>query len=150
MKAGDYFSNLCRPAYVYLVINVMVFISLAVQNLGNTQHITIGQHTIPVPHHSFLYFVFKALFILFWTYILDSMCKAGYTGLSWFVLLLPFIFMVFAIGLIISTVSKEKNVREGLPVPCNVQLECPLTGGTNNADCTPEALQRCLNSQGMQ
>lgn len=119
MKTGEYFSNLCRPAYVYLVINVMVFISLAVQNLGNTQQITIGQHTIPVPHHSFLYFVFKALFILFWTYILDSMCKAGYSGLSWFVLLLPFIFMVFAVGLVISTVSKEKNVREGMKKKVN-------------------------------
>ena len=108
MKAGDYFSNLCTPAFVYLVINVIIFISIAVQNFGNSTQYCVGQYKCQVPN-TLMLLVFKAIYILFWTYILDSMCKAGYS--DWFVLLLPFIFTVFAVGLVISTVSKEKNVR---------------------------------------
>jgi hypothetical protein len=50
-------------------------------------------------------FVFKALYILFWTFILNSLCKAGYKEVSWFLVILPLLLLFVILGLIIITYS---------------------------------------------
>jgi hypothetical protein len=50
-------------------------------------------------------FVFKALYILFWTFILNSLCKAGYKEVSWFLVLLPLILLFIILALVIITYS---------------------------------------------
>ena len=64
--------NLCTPAYVYLVISVIALIIMI--------------------------FIIKAIYILFWTWILNLMCSANATGVAWFLLLLPLIIMFILIG----------------------------------------------------
>ena len=100
MKAGDYFSNLCTPAFVYLVINVIIFISIAVQNFGNSTQYCVGQYKCQVPN-TLMMFVFKAVYILFWTFVLNSICKAGHKEVSWFLVLLPIILLFVILGLVL-------------------------------------------------
>ena len=62
------FKSLCSPAFVYLLISVLAFIVIAIQNFGNTKKFCVGQYECYVPN-TFVMFVFQAFYILFWTYV---------------------------------------------------------------------------------
>ena len=94
------FRNLCTPASVYLSINVVIFIVIAIQNLGNSKQYCIGKYKCEVPH-TMMMFVFKAVYILFWTFVLNSICKAGHKQISWFLVLLPIILLFVILGLVL-------------------------------------------------
>jgi hypothetical protein len=94
------FKNLCTPAFVYLLISVLAFIAIAIQNFGNTTKYCIGQFECYLPN-TFIMFVFKAIYILFWTFILNSLCKAGYKEISWLLVLLPLILFFVILALIL-------------------------------------------------
>ena len=83
-------TKLCTPSTIYFVISLIGLILLGVSNLGNEDRLCIGDYNCSVQSNTVL-FVLNAVYILFWTFILDLMCKNGYSSLSWFVLLLPFI-----------------------------------------------------------
>lgn len=111
MKYFKDFRKLCTPASVYLFINVIIFISIAIQNFGNTRHYCVGQYTCNVPN-TFSMFLFKALYILFWTFVLNAICKAGYKEVSWFMVLLPIILLFILIGMVMLN-SKSVRLYEG-------------------------------------
>ena len=48
----------------------------------------------------------KIIYILFWTFILNSLCKAGYKEISWFLVLLPILLLFIILGLVIVTYTK--------------------------------------------
>ena len=98
------FKNLCTPAFFYLTVSVLVFVVIAIQNFGNTSKYCVGQYECYVPN-TFIIFVFKAIYILFWTFILNSLCKAGYKEISWFLVLLPIVLLFLILGLVIITFS---------------------------------------------
>ena len=98
------FRTLCSPAFVYLLISVLIFIVIALQNFGNTSKYCLGTFQCIVPN-TFIIFVLHSLYILFWTFILNCLCKAGYSEISWFLVLLPLILMFLILGLIILTYS---------------------------------------------
>ena len=83
-------SKLCTPAYIYFIISVIGLAVMAIQNLGNTNKYSLGTFSMRVPS-CIAVFIVKILYILFWTWILNLMCKDGHTGIAWFFLLLPFI-----------------------------------------------------------
>ena len=113
MKYLKDFKSLCTPASVYLFINVIIFVSIAVQNFGNTTKYCVGQYRCQVPN-TFSMFLFKALYILFWTFVLNAICKAGYKEVSWFMLLLPIILLFIIIGMVIlNSGSVYEGFREG-------------------------------------
>jgi len=89
--------KLCTPAYVYLVISTVSIIILMFQNGGNTDMYCIGHYECPVPSTAMV-FVFKFLYVAFWTFILDSVCKAGHKRISWFLVLFPFILFFVLLG----------------------------------------------------
>tara|TARA_Y100001970_G_scaffold292857_1_gene436187 strand:- start:1730 stop:2071 length:342 start_codon:yes stop_codon:yes gene_type:complete len=98
------FRNLCTPAFFYLALSVILFVAMAFQNFGNTNKYCLGQYECYIPN-TFVIFVFKAIYILFWTFILNSLCKAGYKEVSWFIVLLPIILLFVILGLVIITYS---------------------------------------------
>jgi hypothetical protein len=106
-KFAKDFKNLCSPAFLYLFLSVIAFVVIAIQNFGNTTKYCLGEYNCPVPN-TFIIFVFKAIYILFWTFILNSLCKAGYKEISWFLVLLPFILFFIILGLIMITYTSEK------------------------------------------
>ena len=92
--------SLCTPAYLYFLISVISYIALLFQNAGNSTVYCLGSFQCHVPSTA-LVFVAKAVYIIFWTFILNCVCKAGYTNISWLLLLLPFILFFILIGLLI-------------------------------------------------
>ena len=89
--------NLCTPSYVYLVISAIALVVMMYQNMGNVDKYCLGSYSCNVSSTA-LIFVIKAIYILFWTWVLNLICKAGAPGISWFVLLLPFILLFVILG----------------------------------------------------
>ena len=91
--------NLCTPAYLYFLISAITLLGLLVQNLeGGTVYKMCGYRAEVgnVP----MVFIGKVIYVLFWTVVLDSLCKTGYKNLSWLLILFPFILFAMAmIGL---------------------------------------------------
>ena len=89
--------NLCTPAYVYLVISTIALIIMIFQNYGNVNTYCLGDYSCNVSSTAMI-FIIKAIYILFWTWILNLMCSANATSVAWFLLLLPLIIMFILIG----------------------------------------------------
>lgn len=82
--------NLCTPSYVYLVISMISIFIMAINNYGNVNVYCLGTYSCVVSS-TLLIFLIKLIYVLFWTWILNLMCRAGATNFAWFLVLLPFI-----------------------------------------------------------
>ena len=90
--------NLCTPAYVYLVISSIALVVMFMQNIGNTKIYCLGSYTCDVSNTSMI-FVIKLIYILFWTWLLNVICRGGATAFSWLLVLLPFIMLFLVIAM---------------------------------------------------
>ena len=91
--------QLCTPALVYFVMSMVSTFFIILQNIGNKHNFCLGSFSCDVPSTAGI-IIMKILYILFWTWILNRICKSGYTGVSWFLVLLPFIFAFILLGLL--------------------------------------------------
>lgn len=109
MTIRDSIKGLCTPAYVYLVLSVLAIIVLMFQNAGNTNKYCVGMYECQVDNTHTM-FLGKGLYVLFWTFVLNAICKAGYKEISWFLVLLPFLLFFVLIGLFLIVNVKEDNL----------------------------------------
>jgi len=91
--------DLCTPAAVYFIISMIALVIVILQNLGNTHSYNMGNFSCRVPN-TMLVFVVKFIYIVFWTYVLNLICKDGHVGISWLLVLLPFILLFVITGLL--------------------------------------------------
>jgi hypothetical protein len=90
-------NNLCAPAYFYLVISAIALILMGFQNFGNSKVYCLGDYSCQVASTGII-FAIKVIVVLFWTYVLNLICKAGASGVSWFLVLIPFILAFLALA----------------------------------------------------
>lgn len=93
------FKELCTPAAVYFMVSILSLIMILFQNLGNSNSYHVGNFSCRVPSTT-LIFIIKLIYILFWTWILNLICKDGHTGISWFLVLFPLILFFVIISLL--------------------------------------------------
>lgn len=86
-------SKMCTPATLYFGISLIFLVFMGVSNLEDTERLCLGDYSCYVGNNA-LVFILNAIYIVFWTFILDLLCKNGYANLSWFILLLPFILSI--------------------------------------------------------
>jgi hypothetical protein len=91
--------DLCTPASLYFCISLFALIIVLFQNLGNTNSYPVGSFSCRVPSTTIV-FIVKLIYVLFWTYILNLICKDGHTTISWLLVLLPWILLFVMIGLL--------------------------------------------------
>jgi len=91
--------ELCTPAMLYFIISMIALILVLFQNLGNTNSYHIGSFSCRVPNTAAI-FICKFIYVLFWTYILNLICKDGHIGLSWLLILLPWILLFVIMGIL--------------------------------------------------
>jgi hypothetical protein len=91
--------ELCTPAVIYFVISMISLVMVLLQNLGNSNSYNVGSFSCRVPNTAMV-FIVKLVYVLFWTYVLNLICKDGHTGLSWLLVLLPWILLFVIIGLL--------------------------------------------------
>jgi hypothetical protein len=86
----------------YLIISSIMLIMVIFQNVGNQGSLSIGNYNSRVPS-TILIIIIKAICILFWTWVLNLICKSGHKGISWFLVLLPFILMFFMMWIVLAS-----------------------------------------------
>ena len=94
--------DLCTPAAFYFILSMVGLVLVMFQNLGNNGRYTLGSFSRRVPS-TIMIFVLKFVYILFWTYILNLMCKDGHKEISWFLVLLPFILMFVILAMVMTS-----------------------------------------------
>ena len=98
--------QLCTPAFLYFSLSMLGVLVSVVQNLGNSRRYNLGMLSTSVPS-TFLVFVVKIIYILFWTWVLNLMCKDGHKEIAWFLVLIPFILLFLIMGSMMGGSSYE-------------------------------------------
>jgi hypothetical protein len=91
--------ELCTPSLIYFVISIIGLTIVLLQNLGNSSSYNIGNFSCRVPSTA-LVFIIKFIYILFWTWVLNLICKDGHSTISWLLILLPWLLLFVMIGLL--------------------------------------------------
>jgi len=92
--------NLCPPAVLYLAISFVAIFVMALQNYSNEKVYCLGYYSCNVPS-VYLIFIVKIIYVIFWTWILNLICRAGAPIISWLLVLLPLILFFVLIGLML-------------------------------------------------
>ena len=87
------FNKLCTPAKIYFGIAVIATI-ISLLN---------GFHMI--------YAFWKIIFAFIWTFVLGWLCKKGYTSISWFLVLLPYVLILLAMLNIYNSEDPRRLMR---------------------------------------
>jgi hypothetical protein len=95
--------ELCSPAALYFIISIFALLMILFQNLGNSNSYHVGNFSCSVPSTT-LVFIIKLIYILFWTWVLNLMCKDGHSGISWLLVLFPFILSFVIISIVMISV----------------------------------------------
>lgn len=99
--------DLCTPSALYFIISFVSLIVMSIQNLGNTNEYCLGRYKCSVPS-TILIFAMKAIYILFFTWVLNLICNAGYKNVSWFLVLFPFIMFFIILGIVMLHLGAEQ------------------------------------------
>ena len=96
LMSKEFWKRLCTPAKIYMAIAVIAAIVFLLNGIAM---VTI---------------VMKLLFATIWTFILDWLCKKGYTSLSWFLVLLPYIIIALAVFEVYHISEEHKQILRNL------------------------------------
>ena len=91
--------DLCSPALLYFAISMIALVVVLFQNLGHSNSYHVGSFSCRVPSTAAV-FIVKMIYVLFWTYILNLICKDGHVGLSWLLVLLPWLLLFVMMGIL--------------------------------------------------
>jgi len=113
------FKSLCTPAQLYLVMSGLSFLAILMQNCSDSSSYKIGTMKVKPQCHNAVFFIFKALYILAFTFVLNWFCSKKLTTLSWILVLLPFIGMFLILGAVMLAFmggkgSGKEGFREGM------------------------------------
>lgn len=92
--------NLCTPSKFYLVISMVAIIVMAFQNVGGTNVYCLGSYNCNVSSVSMV-FLLKVIYVLFWTWVLNLICRGGSPALAWFLVLLPYLLLFILLGIVL-------------------------------------------------
>lgn len=97
MKLAAAYKSLCLPSKIYFVLSV-IGILLAVLLPNVVGRVSLLVHLVHV------------VYIVFWTWVLQLICGAGYKWISWVLVLAPFILAFMVVGLNAGSSSEEEQV----------------------------------------
>ena len=93
--------NLCTPSMLYFILSLMTLVAIGIQNIQTDDNtLCVGAYQCSITS-KITVFVLNAIYILFWTFLLDMMCKNGYSDLSWIIVLIPILLFFLFLGLIL-------------------------------------------------
>ena len=115
------FKKYCSPAQLYLVLAA---IGLILGFFQNFKIVTLIVHSV---------------FVILFGFLLNLICKKGYTSISWVIVALPFVFFLCSYFLALdASDKKDEEFVEGMegadnPGKVNCAAACDLD--PNSADC---------------
>jgi hypothetical protein len=90
------FSKLCTPAKIYFVIAVISSIVALFSRIN------------------IMFILSKLVFAFLWTFILGWLCNKGFTSISWFLVLLPYIIIFLAMFKIYHMTDAQKQFLKNM------------------------------------
>ena len=93
-------NKLCKPAYFYFMMSMFIVVFIFIQNLGNTNLYCVGSYQCQVPNTTVV-FIGKVLYIIFWTWLLNLICKSGLSEISWLLVLFPIVLFFVLLGVLL-------------------------------------------------
>lgn len=109
------FKTLCTPAQLYFVLSTLSFLLILLQNCSDGSSYKIGTMKVKPECHNVIFFIFKAAYILGFTYLLNWFCGKKLKTISWIIVLLPFIAMFLILGVTMISImsSRKEGFKEG-------------------------------------
>jgi hypothetical protein len=92
-------TKLCPPAELYLVFSGLAIIVMLFQNYNGVNVYCLGSYSCSVTSVGAI-FLMKIVYVLFWTWILNLICRAGATSFAWFLVLFPLLLFFILIAII--------------------------------------------------
>lgn len=86
------FNELCTPAKIYFAIAVISALCFLFNG------------------YSIMFIIVKLVFAFIWSFVLGWLCKKGYSSISWLLVLLPYIILLFALFDIYHTTYEQKQL----------------------------------------
>jgi len=90
------FSKLCTPAKIYFGIAVIATVFALLSGA------------------SVMFAFTQIVFAFFWTFVLGWLCDKGYSSISWFLVLLPYIIMALAMLNIYHVTQEQREIIRAL------------------------------------
>ena len=108
--------ELCTPARIYLYLSLIGLLASIMQNVMefNSGVYKCGMFSVLVPS-VFMIFLFKLIYITFWAYVLNLLCKDKNRMLAWTLVLFPFLLLFVILGLFLITgkkAEKQLNIQD--------------------------------------
>lgn len=94
------FKELCTPSQIYFAMSFFFLLVAATQNIGCTSEYHLGHYSCSVSS-TLLVFAFKLMYVLFWTWILNLICKDGHKTIAWLLVLFPILLMFVLLGVLL-------------------------------------------------
>ena len=96
----NFFNSICPPAKFYLILSIISYIISTIQSFGQGDLYCLGMFGCSAENGIYLH-IFQIVYIAFWTWLLNIICRGGGTLFSWLLVLLPFIlfFIIIAMSL---------------------------------------------------
>jgi len=120
MNLSKTVKKLCAPARFYLGISIFMILLILIQNLfhNNSNELCVGSYISDISEFANIsvFFLLKILYVVFWTWLLNVLCRNGFKSVSWFLVLLflvllPFILFALGIALLVYSELETHNVE---------------------------------------
>jgi hypothetical protein len=130
-------NSLCTPAYLYFLLSIaMLIFSGIIMNTDMMKSFCAGKCS---PVQVILFFLLKLVFIIFWTWVLNVLCRGGAGWLAWFMVVFPFIMILSTIlitfGNVLGNIGMSgphnfpvKPMPMPMQMPMNVVAPGPMMG----------------------
>ncbi len=91
--------NLCTPAFVYMFISLVSIGVMIFQNViyGEDGLYCLGTYKCTTSS-KLVVFLLQVTYVLFWTWLLNLICRSGYNMVAWGLVLLPYLLLFVLIG----------------------------------------------------
>lgn len=76
--------GLCTPSFIYFVMSILLIFVTIVNSLRKKNFKKFSSVLLMI-------IVLKLIYVVFWTWILNLICKSGNPNISWLLVLFPFI-----------------------------------------------------------
>ena len=109
------YHDLCTPAKIYVTLAIIYIISAYfgmnvfsnfMQVNQSKLHPSLNSLNFSVKQSKGAVTFINILFTLFWTWILNRLCSAGYSRVSWFLVLFPYLLLFIGVALSIWALLK--------------------------------------------
>ena len=110
---------LCTPSMIYLVISLLSLVGIIFQNIlmGNKKTVVCGNYKANLdddcsilsgPGMQITAILADGIYIIFWTWIINLLCKSGHRDFAWFFVIFPITLTFVIISFVLVVIGAEK------------------------------------------